>query len=225
MKRFVRLGSFLLISASIAGCVTAKQRAEEQQELARSIRTTSDPEAIKACSFIMNLRPDGIHATPEAQVASLVLPKPGVLWVIFGGPGDYQLYSCAKKAPPGEQPSKAPAPTTVETKSEPQPPEPVEARPEPAPSEARPQAVTTGQPEVKPDAPAPTTKGAYETRVTSNPEAVKGCRFLASFVEYRKVSLFQEDVVRTGGNLGYVVATNRDGEVIGESYLCPETRP
>ena len=31
----------------------------------------------------MNLRPDGIHATPEAQVASLVIPKQGVSWVVL----------------------------------------------------------------------------------------------------------------------------------------------
>ena len=72
--------------------------------------------------------------------------------------------------------------------------------------------------------PAPATKSAPRTRITNNPEAVKGCRFLESFAQYQKVSSFQEDVVRAGGNLGYIVATNRDGDVIGESYLCSEER-
>ena len=57
-------------------------------------------------------------------------------------------------------------------------------------------------------------------RITNNPEAVKGCKFLESFAQYQKVSSFQESVVRAGGNLGYIVATNQNGDVIGESYLC-----
>lgn len=65
-------------------------------------------------------------------------------------------------------------------------------------------------------------KSAYRTRVTNNPEATKGCQFLESLTRYVKVIHFQQDVVRAGGNLGYVVATNEDGEVIGEAYRCPE---
>jgi hypothetical protein len=221
MKGFVQLVSIIFISASIAGCVTAKQRAEEQQELERSIRTTSDPDAVKDCSFIMDLRPDGLHPTPETQVASLVIPKPGVSWVIFGGPGSYQLFSCSQKASPSEQQAKAPAPTPVEPSRETRTSLPVEANAVPPP-EAKPEVATTPRPEAEIEALAPGSKSAYKTRVTSNPEAVKGCRFLASFAEYEKVSRFQEDVVRAGGNIGYVVATNQNGDVIGEAYLCPE---
>ncbi len=222
MKRFVQLVSIVFISVSIAGCVTAKQKAEEQQELERSIRTTSDPDAVKSCSFIMDLRPDGLHPTPEAQVASLVIPKPGVLWIIFGGPGSYQLFSCSQKAHQNEQQAKAPVPTPAETKPETRTSAPVEAKAEPAQSEAKPEIVTGKQPEAEIGAPASATKSAYKTRVTNNPEAVRGCRFLASFAEYENVSRFQEDVVRVGGNIGYIVATNQNGDVIGESYLCPE---
>jgi hypothetical protein len=67
-------------------------------------------------------------------------------------------------------------------------------------------------------------KSAFRTRVTNNPDATKGCEFLESLTRYEKVIHFQEGVVRAGGNLGYVVATNEDGEVIGEAYKCPETR-
>ncbi len=222
MKRFVQLVSIVFVSVSIAGCVTAKQRAEEQQELERSIRTTSDPDAVKGCSFIMDLRPDGVHPTPEAQVASLVIPKPGVLWVIFGGPGSYQLFSCSQKAPQNEQQVKTPALTPVEPSRETPTSSPVETNAVPPPRDAKPEVATTTPPEPKTEAPAPGSKSAYSTRVTNNPEAVKGCRFLASFAEYEKVSRFQEDVVRAGGNLGYVVATNQNGDVIGESYLCLE---
>jgi hypothetical protein len=220
MKRFVQLVSVLLVSASIGGCVSAKQRAQEQQELERSIRKTSDPDVVKDCAFIMDLRPDGLHHTPEAQAASLVIPKQGVSWVVFGGSGSYQLYSC--KAPQNEQLAKAPVPTPVETKPETRMSAPVEAKPEPAPSEAKPEVVAKEPPEAEIEAPAPPRESASKTRVTNNPEAVKGCRFLASFAEYQKVSHFQEDVVRAGGNLGYIVATNQNGDVIGESYLCPD---
>jgi len=222
MKRFVQLVSVLLVSASIGGCVSVKQRAQEQQELERSIRTTSDPDVVKGCSFIMDLRPDGLHHTPEAQAASLVIPKQGVSWVVFGGSGRYQLYSCSQKAPQSEQQSNAPVPTPGETKPETRTSAPVEAKAGPAQSEAKPEDVTREQPEAEIAVPAPPRKSAYKTRVTNNPEAVKGCRFLESFVEYQKVSQFQEDVVRAGGNLGYIVATNQNGDVIGESYLCPE---
>ncbi len=94
MKRFVELVAVVFLSISISGCVSAKQRAEEQEALEKSIRSTSDPDAVKGCSDIMTLRPDGIHATPEAQVASLVIPKQGVSWVILDTPLGHELYSC-----------------------------------------------------------------------------------------------------------------------------------
>jgi outer membrane biosynthesis protein TonB len=226
MKRLVQLVSVLFVSVFI-GCVSAKQRAQEQQELERSIRTTSDPDAVKDCSFIVDLRPDGLHSTPEAQAASLVIPKEGVSWVVFGGPGRYQLYSCShQKTLPTEQQAKASAPTSVETKPEAAASAPVEAKaPRPTP-EAKPEVLTreqtprTTEATEKPEKDA--TKSVSKTRVTNNPEAVKGCKFLESFSEYQKVLQFQESVVRAGGNLGYVVATNQNGDVIGESYLCSE---
>lgn len=211
MKRFVGLVSIGFLSVLVGGCVSAKQRAEEQQALENSIRSTSDPDAVKGCSDIMTLRPDGIHATPEAQVASLVIPKQGVSWVILDTPGGHELYSCSQKSNPDQQ-AKAMTPT------------PVDAKALPASPEARPEEVTSERPEVKTDPPAPATPIAPRTRITNNPEAVKGCKFLASFAQYQKVSSFQEDVVRAGGNLAYIVSTNRDGDVIGESYLCSEER-
>ncbi len=217
MRRIAKLISVLFVSASISGCVSAKQRAEEQRELERSIRSTSDPDAVKNCSFIMNLRPDGLHSTPEAQAASLVTPQKGVAWVVFGGSGSHQLYSCPQKAPQGEQEAMAPTPAPVEKK-----PPPTGARAAPAEAEAGPEVVTREQPVAKIEAPAPPKQSASRTRVTNNPEAVKDCKFLESFAEYQKVSRFQEDVIRAGGNLGYVVATNQVGDVIGEAYLCSE---
>jgi hypothetical protein len=212
MKRFLQLISVLFVSTSIGGCSSAKQRLEGQQALERSIRKTSNPDAVKGCNFMMNLRPDGLHSTPEVQAASLVIPQQGVSWVVFGGSGNYELYSCSHKTPQNEQQAKAPAPTPVETR-----PEAV-----PAQSEAKPEVITREQPKERVKAPEEVKKNGYKTRVTNNPEAVRGCKFLESFVEYQQVSHFQEDVVRAGGNLGYVVATNQDGDVIGESYLCSE---
>jgi hypothetical protein len=222
MKRFLQLISVLFVSTSIGGCVSASQKIEEQQEMERSIRKTSNPDEVKGCSFIMKLRPDGLHSTPEAQAASLVMPQPGVSWVVFGGSGNYELYSCSQKTPRNEQEAKPPTPTPVETKPTPRTSAPVEAKAAPAQSEAKPEVVTREQPEAKIKAPEPAKKSASKTRVTNNPEAVKGCRFLESFVEYRKVARFQEDVVRAGGNVGFIVAANQDGDVIGESYLCSE---
>jgi hypothetical protein len=224
MKRFVELVSVVLLSVSIGGCVSAKQRAEEQQALEKSIRSTSDPDAVKGCSDIMNLRPDGIHATPEAQAASLVIPKQGVSWVILDTPRGHELYSCSQKSNPDQQQAKALTPTPVDGKPGGETSTPVEAKAPPASPEARPEVVTSGRPEAKIEPPAPATKSAARTRITNNPEAVKGCKFLESFAQYQKVSSFQEDVVRAGGNLGYIVATNRDGDVIGESYLCSDER-
>ncbi len=117
---------------------------------------------------------------------------------------------------------KAPAPTPVETKPETRASAPVGAKAVPPPPEAKPEVVPRKEPETEVEPPAPARMSAYKTRVTNNPEAVKGCKFLQSFVEYQKVSHFQEGVVGAGGNLGYIVAANQNGEVIGESYLCPE---
>ncbi len=222
MKRFVQIVSVLLVSASIGACVSAKQRAKEQEELERSIQTTSDPEVVKDCSFMMELRPDGLHHTPEAQAASLVIPKKGVSWVVFSGSGRPQLYSCSRKGPQNQQQAEAPVPTPVETEPETRTSAPADVKAAPAPSEAKPDFVMKKQPETQVEVAVPAKKSAYETRVTNNPEAVKGCKFLESFAESRKVSRFQEDVVKAGGNLGYIVATNQNGDVIGESYLCPE---
>lgn len=226
MKRFVGLMSVLFVSAWVGGCVSAKQRADEQQALEKSIRKTSDPEEVKGCSFIMNLRPDGLHATPEAQAASLVIPKKGVSWVVFGGPGGDELYSCSLKTPQSEQQATAPVPTPVETKPAAHAAASPGAKAAPAPPEVGPAVAPRGQLESKIDAAAPAPGSASETRVTNNPEAVKGCKFLASFAGYQSVSRFQEAVVKAGGNLGYIVAANQNGDVIGESYLCSdEVRP
>ena len=221
MKRFLQLISVLSVSTSIGGCVSASQRIEEQQELERSIQKTSNPEAVKGCGFIMNLRPDGLHSTPEAQAASLVLSQPGVSWVVFGSSGSYELYSCRQKTARNERETRSPTPTPVETKPTAGTSVPTEATAAPAQPQAKPEAQRE-QPDEKVKAPEPAKKSASRTRVTSNPEAVKGCQFLESFVEYRKVARFQEDVVRAGGNVGFIVAANQDGDVIGESYLCTE---
>jgi|APFre7841882630_1041343.scaffolds.fasta_scaffold15817_3 hypothetical protein len=221
MKRFLLLIPVLFVSTSIGGCVSAAQKIDEQRELERSIRKTSDPEAVKRCSFMMKLRPDGLHSTPEAQAASLVLPQPGVSWVVFGGSGNYELYSCPQKTPQDEQEAQAPTPTPVETKPIAGTSASAEAKAAPAPLEAKPEVVTR-RAEAKAKAPEQAERIASKTRVTNNPEAVKGCKFLESFVEYQKVARFQEDVVRAGGNVGYIVAATQDGDVIGESYLCSE---
>jgi hypothetical protein len=222
VKRFLRLISVLLVSTSIGGCTSARQKIEEQQEIERRIRKTSNADEVKSCNFIMNLRPDGLHSTPEAQAASLLIPQEGVSWVVFGGSGNYELYSCSHKTLQNEQQAKAPRPTPVETKPKAGASVPVEAKAAPAQPEAKSEVITREQPEAKIRASDQAKERAHRTRVTNNPEAVKGCKFLESFVEYQKVFHFQEDVVRAGGNLGYIVATNQDGDVIGESYLCSE---
>lgn len=222
MKRFLGVTSVLFVSALIGGCTFARQKREEQQEIRRSIRKTSDPDEVKDCNLIMNLRPDGLHSTPEEQAASLVISQQGVSWVVFGGSGDYDLYSCSQKTPKSEQQAKARTPTPVETDPKAGASVPVEANAAPTQPGANSEVITREQPEAQIRAPDQAKESAYTTRVTNNPEAVKGCKFLKSFAEYQKVFHFQEDVVRAGGNLGYIVATNRDGDVIGESYLCPE---
>ncbi len=224
MKGFLQLIPVLFVSTSIGGCVSATQKIDEQRELERSIRKTSDSEVVKGCSFIMKLRPDGLHSTPEAQATSLVLPQPGVSWVVFGGSGNYELYSCPQKTAGNEQEAQTPAPTPtpVETKPTAGTPAPVEAKAAPAQSEAKPEVVTREQTEAKIKAPEQAKRIASTTRVTNNPEAVKGCKFLESFAEYQKVARFQDDVVRAGGNVGFIVAANQDGDVIGESYRCSE---
>jgi hypothetical protein len=223
MKRLLRRIVVLFVSTSIVGCVSAKQKAEEQQEIERSISSSSNPDAIKGCSFVMNLRPDGLHKGPEAQVASLVIPKKGVSWVVFGDSGKYDLYSCSQRSTRSDPEMKVATPTTtVETMSTETTSAPLEPTPTRAPSAASPDVTAREQPEAKVETSQRATKSVYDTRVTSNPEAVRGCKFLESFAEYRTVLHFQEDVVRAGGNLGYVVATNKDGDIIGESYLCSD---
>jgi hypothetical protein len=226
MRRTLRLSSILLALASLVGCVSAKQRREEQQELDRSIQQTSNPDSVRGCAFIMTLRPDARYDTVEAQVASLVIPKEGVTWIVLDASGTNQLYSCTASL---TEPTPRPAtPTSIEAKPEPGAMPPVAAAAPPARSEPGAGVPETERSDTSKAAPAPgpSTESVSRTRVTSNPEAVKGCRFVGSFSEFQQVSRFQENVVRTGGNLGYVVATNKDGEVIGESYRCPEeTRP
>ena len=210
MKRILGPVSIAFLSISIGGCTSSQQRLQEQQELERSIQKTSDPEAVKGCSFIMNLRPDGLHSTPEAQAASLVIAKQGVSWVVFGSSSNYELYSCSQKTSRTDQEAKASTPTPVETK--------------PAAGTSAPVAAAAKEePEAKIKPPDQTKTSGRKTRITNNPEAVKGCKFLESFVEYESVLRFQEDVVRVGGNVGYVVATKQNGDVIGESYSCSET--
>jgi hypothetical protein len=223
MKRLLPRVALLFVSASIVGCASAKQKAEEQQEIERSISSSSNPDAIKGCSFIMNLRPDGLHKGPEAQAASLVIPKQGVSWVVFGDSGKYDLYSCSQRSTGSHPEMNVATPTTtVETRSPEATSAPLEPTPMRAPSASSPGVTAREQPEARVDTSPRATKSAYDTRVTSNPEAVSGCRFLASFAEYRKVSRFQEDVVKAGGNLGFVVGTNKDGDVIGEAYACSD---
>ena len=138
-----------------------------------------------------------------------MIAKEGVSWVVFGSSDTYELYSCSQKTSRNDQEAKAPALTPVETK--------------PAPGTAAADgAAARAEPEAKINALGQTKRSAHKTRVTNNPEAVKGCKFLESFVEYESVLRFQEDVVKVGGNVGYVVATNQNGDVIGESYLCSD---
>lgn len=63
-------------------------------------------------------------------------------------------------------------------------------------------------------------RGAPYVRITNNAEVVKGCELMGGITKFEKVARFQDHVVRFGGNVGYVVATNEDGEMIGEAYLC-----
>ncbi len=208
--------ALILFPVAFGGCVTAKQKREEQQELARSIVRTSSAETVQGCAFIMNLRPEERYGSAEAQTESLVIPKAGIEWVILETPGGNQLYSC--KAIPDE-------PKPAEAAKSPEPAKAAGA-PTPAsgPASASMEAATPAPSPVRPGssgstgAPAPASAAA--PRVTNNSEAVRGCRFLASFTEYQAVSLFQEAVARTGGDVAYVVASNRDGEVVGESYRC-----
>ena len=222
MRRSVQLLGVLFLSASLGGCVSAKQKAEEQQEIERSIRRSSDPDAIKGCAFIMVLRPDGTH-TPEAQAASLVIPKQGASWIVFDDSGKYQLYSCSQRRTPSVTESETPTPARpAEAAPAAKTPLPTETKATPARSEPEPVVTTTRQPAASAEPPESGNRSVSGTRVTSNPEAVKGCKFMKSFADYRSVSLFQEAVVKAGGNLGYVVAANKDGEVVGESYLCSD---
>ena len=75
----------------------------------------------------MKLRPDGIHTTPEAQAASLVIAKEGVAWVVYGTAEPYELYSCRQKTFRNDQEANAPTPTPAETKPAAATPAPVAA--------------------------------------------------------------------------------------------------
>jgi hypothetical protein len=219
MKRQAAFASILLLSAAL-GCVTAKQRREEQQELARSIVKTSHAEAVQGCAFIMNLKPEARYGSPEAQTASLVIPKPGVEWVILEASGGYQLYSC-KTATTEPQRAEAPKPAeAAPAAAAVTPPAPGAAPVAPAPIEAAAPMPPSARPAAGASSGESPKAGAPDPRVTNNPEAVRGCRFLASFTAYQPVSGFQRAVTEAGGDVGYVVASNRDGEVIGEAYRC-----
>jgi hypothetical protein len=217
------LSTILLISAAVGSCVTAKQKREEEQELQRSIVQTSDPKAVQDCSFIKDLKPVAQYGSPETQTASLVVPKAGVEWTILEDSGGYHLYSCkAAEREPERAASRTTEPTPVVAPRAVSAPAPL-----PVPSPAAPVPVEASAPPASPAPPAPSAPAAEapkvdsaRIRVTNNPEAVRGCRFLASLTEYQSVSRFQDSVARTGGDVGYVVASNRDGEVIGESYRC-----
>ena len=202
MKRIGGSGALpVLLALATAGCSSSSQRAAERQSIEKSIRRTSDASVIRDCNRVIRLNPNG-HETPEAQAASVVVPRRGTTWVVYEDTSQYTLYSCRDTAPTAE----------------PQAPEPREPPPSLPPATAlapSPPAAGRAESDEK------IAHGASKTRVTSNPEAVKGCRYLESFLQYRTVAAFQEDVVRSGGNVGYVVATNRDGEVVGESYSCP----
>ena len=67
-------------------------------------------------------------------------------------------------------------------------------------------------------------EAARQVRITNNPEVVKGCELVGNLTRFEKVKRFQQDVVRADGNVGYVVATNEDGQVIGEAYRCPDSK-
>jgi hypothetical protein len=219
-----RLGALLLLAGSLVGCMTAKDQKEEKQELQRSIQKTTDPDSVRGCAYIMKLKPESRYGPPEQQVESLVISKPGVWWVILDTSAVHELYSCKESI---DEPSAKAAGATAASKTESAPTPPAVPAVSPtAPAESRapvPPAMSPAPSEPSTPTSAP---AASAPRVTSNPEAVHGCRFLESYTTYRSVSQFQADVVRTGGNVGLVVATNRDGDVIGESYSCsPETRP
>jgi hypothetical protein len=219
--RSVAFVAALLFAGSSAACVTAKDQKQEQQELRRSIQTTSDPDVVRECSYIMNLRSNGRYATPEEQVASLVIPKADVVWVILQSPAGNQLYSCNASSlePPAKAAVAAPAQKAESAPAQPPVAAPAAAEAPPANTSPTP-AAALAQTNAEP------VKASPGPRVTSNPEAVKGCKFLESFSTYRSVLRFQEDVVKAGGNVGLVVATNRDGDVIGESYSCvTEAKP
>lgn len=190
----------LLLALTAARCSSSQQRADPQS-IEKSIRRTSDASAIRDCNRVIRLNPSS-HESPEAQAASVVVPRRGTSWVVYEDAGQYTLYSCRDTAPTAQ----------------PQAPEPREPPPSPPPATALAPSPAAARNDNPVEKAAP---GKPKTRVTSNPEAVKGCRYLDSFLEYRSLAAFQEDVVRSGGNVGYVVATNRDGEVVGESYSCP----
>jgi hypothetical protein len=157
----------------------------------------------------LNLKPEERYGSPEAQTESLVIPKPDVAWVILQTSGGNQLYSCKRpqsEAERGSSPSASAAATALPAAA------PAAAAPAPAAPIAAPSTPITAA-EQEP-------KAGPIARVTNNPEAVRGCRFLASFTEFQAVSRFQEAVARSGGDVAYVVASNKDGEVIGESYRC-----
>ena len=152
MKRTVAFFAVLLPLVSLVGCMSAKQKREEQQELDRSIKKTSNPDSVRGCAFIMTLRPDARSETVEAQVASLVIPKEGVTWIVLDASGTNQLYSC--KASPGEPTPRPSTPMSAEATSESEAAPPAAAAAPPAPSEPGAGVPETGRSDVSKAAPA-----------------------------------------------------------------------
>jgi hypothetical protein len=62
-----------------------------------------------------------------------------------------------------------------------------------------------------------------DVRLTNNPDAVKGCQFLANINTVGWSSsekAFRREVVKAGGNVGFI--THIQGiRYIGEAYRCP----
>lgn len=65
---------------------------------------------------------------------------------------------------------------------------------------------------------------SYKVRVTNNAETIRGCELLGAITRFQSVKRFQESVSLLDGNVGYIVATNEDGEMIGEAYLCEQPK-
>lgn len=76
-------------------------------------------------------------------------------------------------------------------------------------------------------------------RVTNNPEVVRGCKFIGNAAPkpdtqwrsgtWDNDSVFREQVVKMGGNVGYITAVPQKPSegvgLYGEVYLCEEPKP